>query len=157
MRNRLPCLLLLAASLPAADRYAADWNQLQPEIFEHYSNLIRIDTSNPPGNETKAAEYLKKVLEREGIPAEIFELESGRGNVLARLKGSGSKKPLLVMGHLDVVGVQKEKWTVDPFAALRKDGYVYRRGSIDNKDKSTSALMTVLLLKRLKIPLDGDA
>jgi acetylornithine deacetylase/succinyl-diaminopimelate desuccinylase-like protein len=153
--------LLLAATLAsptvyAAEKNAVDWKQLEPEILEHYSNLIRIDTSNPPGNETKAAEYLKKVLDREGIPAQIFEMEPGRGNVLARLKGNGSKKPLLVMGHLDVVGVQKEKWTVDPFAALRKDGYVYGRGSIDDKDKVTSALMTVLLLKRLKIPLDRD-
>src|SRR6266567_4541796 len=153
---RLPCLLLLAASLPAADKYAADWNQPQPEIFEHYSNLIRIDTSAPPGSETKAAEYLKKVLEREGIPAQIYELEPGRGNVVARLKGNGSKKPILLMGHLDVVGVQREKWTMDPFAALRKDGYVYGRGSIDDKDKVTTALMVTLLLKRLKVPLDRD-
>src|ERR1700704_1747765 len=137
--------LLLAATLAsptlfAADKNAVDWKQLEAEIFEHYSSLIRIDTSNPPGNETKAAEYLKKVLDREGIPAQIYELEPGRGNVIARLKGNGSKKPLLVMGHLDVVGVQRERWTVDPFAALRKDGYVYGRGSIDDKDKVTTAL-----------------
>lgn len=160
MPSQLRILLLAATlaspSLYAADKNAVDWKQLEAEIFEHYSNLIRIDTSNPPGNESKAAEYLKKVFDREGIPAQIYELEPGRGNVIARLKGNGSKKPLLVMGHLDVVGVQKEKWTVDPFAALRKDGYVYGRGSIDDKDKVTSALMTVLLLKRLKIPLDRD-
>jgi len=153
-------LLLLAVTLAipasAADKYAVDWNQLAPEIFEHYSNLIRIDTSNPPGNETKAAEYLKQVFDREGIPSQIYTLDPGRGNIVARLKGNGSKQPLLVMGHLDVVGVQKEKWTVDPFAALRKDGYIYGRGSIDDKDKVTSALMTVLLLKRLKVPLDRD-
>src|ERR1051326_8234092 len=137
MRRQLPYLTLLAATLAtptlAADKYPVDWNQLQPEIFEHYSNLIRIDTSSPPGNETKAAEYLKKVLEREGIPTQIYELEPGRGNVVARLKGNGSKRPILLMGHLDVVGVQREKWTVDPFAALRKDGYIYGRGSIDDK------------------------
>jgi acetylornithine deacetylase/succinyl-diaminopimelate desuccinylase-like protein len=153
--------LLLAATLAcpafsADQRYSIDWKQIQPEIFEHYSNLIRIDTSNPPGNETKAAEYLKKVFDREGIPSQIYALDPARGNVFARLKGNGSKKPLLVMGHLDVVGVQKEKWTVDPFAALRKDGYIYGRGSIDDKDKVTSSLMTILLLKRLKVPLDRD-
>ena len=108
-------LILLAATFasPAvsgADQYTVDWNSLRPEIFEHYSNLVRIDTSNPPGNETKAAEYLKKVFDREGIPAQIYALDSGRGNIVARLKGNGSKKPLLVMGHLDVVGVKKEKW-----------------------------------------------
>ena len=152
---------LLAATfatraLFAADRFAVDWNSLQSEIFEHYSNLIRIDTSSPPGNETKAAQYLKSVLDREGIPARIYEMEPGRGNVVARLKGDGAKRPLLIMGHLDVVGVQREKWTVDPFAALRKDGYIYGRGSIDDKDKVTTALMVVLMLKRLKVPLDRD-
>jgi len=148
--------MLACQSLFAADAYRVDWKALEPEILEHYRNLICIDTSSPPGNETKAAEYIKKVLEREGIPARIYELEPGRGNVLARLRGNGSKKPILLMGHLDVVGVQREKWTVDPFAALGKDGYIYGRGSIDDKDKVTSALMTVLLLKRLKAPLDRD-
>src|SRR5689334_7423124 len=95
------CLQLAAAE----DKYAVSWDQLRPEILEHYSNLIRIDTSSPPGNETKAAEYIKKVLEKDGIAAQIYELEPGRGNVVARLKGNGSKKPFLIMGHLDVVGV----------------------------------------------------
>jgi acetylornithine deacetylase/succinyl-diaminopimelate desuccinylase-like protein len=129
---------------------------LEPEILQHYSDLIRIDTSSPPGNETTAAEYLKKVLDRDGIPSQIFEMEKGRGNIVARLKGNGSKRPILIMGHLDVVGVQREKWTVDPFAALRKNGFVYGRGSIDDKDKVDSALMVTLLLKRLKVPLDRD-
>ena len=159
MRCQLPLALLAATLAPtalAAGKYAVDWDRLQPEIFEHYSDLIRIDTSSPPGNETKAAEYLKKVLDREGIPAQIYELEPGRGNVIARLKGNGSKRPILLMGHLDVVGVQREKWTVDPFSALRKDGYVYGRGSIDDKDKVTTVLMVMLLLKRQKVPLDRD-
>jgi len=154
-------LLVLAATLAspafcAEDKYSVDWKKIQPEIFDYYSNLIHLDTSNPPGNETKAAEYLKSVFEKEGIPAQIFTLEPGRGNVVARLKGNGSKKPVLLMGHLDVVGVQKEKWTVDPFSALRKDGYVYGRGTIDDKDKVTSGLMTMLLLKRMNVPLDRD-
>ena len=156
--SRVLAILSSIVCLPlvAAEKHAVNWDQLQPEILEHYSNLIRLDTSSPPGNETKAAEYIKGVLEREGIPAQVFELEPGRGNVVARLKGNGSKKPFLLMGHLDVVGVQKEKWTVDPFAALRKDGYVYGRGSIDDKDKVTTALMVTLLLKRMKVPLDRD-
>ncbi|HTS30208.1 MAG TPA: M20/M25/M40 family metallo-hydrolase [Bryobacteraceae bacterium] len=160
MQSQLAYLTLLAATLAcpsfAADPYPVEWQKLQPEILEHYSNLIRIDTSNPPGNETSAAQYLKSVLDREGIPSQIFELEPGRGNLVARLKGNGSKRPIVIMGHLDVVGVQKEKWTVDPFSALRKDGYIYGRGSIDDKDKVTSTLMTLLLLKRLKVPLDRD-
>src|SRR5579871_1017873 len=113
--RQLPFTLLLAATFAcpsfAADPYSVDWQKLQPEILEHYSNLIKLDTSNPPGNETLAAEYLKKVLDREGIPSNIWELEKGRGNLVARLKGNGSKQPLIVMGHIDVVGVQREKWT----------------------------------------------
>ena len=158
MSHRALAICAIAASLPilAADKYAVNWEQQRPEILTHYSDLIHIDTSSPPGNETKAAEYLKQVFEREGIPAQIYEMEPGRGNVVARIKGNGSKKPLLLMGHLDVVGVQKEKWTVDPFAAIRKNGYVYGRGSIDDKDKVTTALMVTLLLKRMKVPLDRD-
>jgi acetylornithine deacetylase/succinyl-diaminopimelate desuccinylase-like protein len=156
MTNRLLAVLVAMPLAFAADKYDVNWTQQQAEIFDHYSSLIRIDTSSPPGNETKAAEYLKGVLEKEGIPSQIYELEPGRGNVVARLKGNGTKKPILLMGHLDVVGVQKEKWTVDPFAALRKDGYVYGRGTIDDKDKVTSALTVLLLMKRMHIPLDRD-
>jgi acetylornithine deacetylase/succinyl-diaminopimelate desuccinylase-like protein len=156
-----PKVILLAALsacplLFAADKFEVDWKQQEAEIFEHYSSLIKLDTSNPPGNETLAANYLKGVLEKAGIPAKVYEKEPGRGNVVARLKGNGTKKPLLLMGHLDVVGVQREKWTVDPFAAIRKDGFVYGRGSIDDKDKVTSALMVMLLLKRMNVPLDRD-
>ncbi len=160
MPSRTRTLLLLAAlsatALFSADPYSVDWNAQQAEIFDHYASLIRLDTSNPPGNETRAASYLKSVLEKEGISAQVYELEPGRGNVVARLKGNGSKKPLLLMGHLDVVGVQKEKWTVDPFSAIRKDGFIWGRGSIDDKDKVTSALTVMLLLKRMNVPLDRD-
>jgi acetylornithine deacetylase/succinyl-diaminopimelate desuccinylase-like protein len=161
MPSRQHIFSLLAAlsaslTLTAADRYPVDWKRQEPEIFEHYASLVRMDTSSPPGNETKAAEYLKSVLEKEGIPAAIYELEPGRGNVVARLKGNGSKKPILLMGHLDVVGVQKEKWTVDPFAAIRKDGFVWGRGTIDDKDKVTAALTVMLLLKRMNVALDRD-
>src|SRR5437763_9213138 len=148
--------LLVCVPLAAAEKYSVDWSKTAPEILEKYSALIRLDTSNPPGNETKAAEYLKSVLEREGFETKSFALEPSRANIVTRLKGNGTKRPLLLMGHTDVVGTQRNKWTVDPFAALRKDGYVYGRGSIDDKDKVTSVLMVALLLKRLKVPLDRD-
>ena len=121
-----------------------------------HRSLIQIDTSNPPGNETKAAEYLKKVFDAEGIPAQIFALDPARANVVARLKGNGSKRPILILGHTDVVGVQREKWPVDPFAAVLKDGYIWGRGSNDDKDKVASNLMTMLLLKRTNARLDRD-
>jgi acetylornithine deacetylase/succinyl-diaminopimelate desuccinylase-like protein len=139
-----------------ADRYPVDWKKLTPEILDRFTGLLRIDTSNPPGNETKAATYLKQILEKEGIPCQLFALEPDRANLIARLKGSGAKRPLLVMGHTDVVGVQKEKWTFDPFTPTRKDGFIYARGAVDDKDNATAGLMLMILLKRLNVKLDRD-
>jgi acetylornithine deacetylase/succinyl-diaminopimelate desuccinylase-like protein len=133
-----------------------DFMQAQAEAVKHLGELVKIDTSNPPGNETRAAEYIKGVLAAEGIPAQIFESAPGRGNVVARLKGNGKKKPLLLMGHLDVVGVERDKWTVDPFSATIKDGYLYGRGSVDDKSMDAANLEVFLLLHRMKLPLDRD-
>src|SRR5437879_7617201 len=85
------------------------------EAVRFLTDLVKIDTSNPPGNEVKAANYIKSVLDKEGIPSEVFESAQGRGNLVARLKGNGSKRPLMLMGHLDVVGGERDRWTVDPF------------------------------------------
>src|SRR5262245_1001738 len=133
-----------------------DFNGARDETVKILAGFVRIDTSNPPGNETKGAQYLKSILDREGIPSEIFEMESGRGNIVARLKGNGKKKPLLLMGHIDVVGVEREKWTVDPFGGIVKDGYLYGRGSSDDKGMTSACLQVFLLLHRLKVPLDRD-
>src|SRR6266481_134508 len=133
-----------------------DFTRAREEGLKFLAELVKINTSNPPGNETKAAEYIKGVLAAEGISAQIFESAPGRGNVVARLKGSGKKKPLLLMGHLDVVGVERDKWTVDPFAALVKDGNLYGRGSTDDKAMDAANLEVFLLLHRLKVPLDRD-
>jgi len=149
-------LLSVAAAATPAEVPAPDWTRAGAELLEHYQALLRIDTSNPPGNETAAAKYLQSVLEREGIGSKLLALEPSRGNLVARLRGNGSKRPILVMGHTDVVGVQREKWTVDPFAALRKDGYVWGRGALDDKDNLASALMLMLLLKRQGVKLDRD-
>ena len=126
------------------------------EILRHYRALVQIDTSNPPGNETLAANYLKGVFEAAGIPVKTFALEPARANLVARIKGNGSKRPVLIMAHTDVVGVQREKWPVDPFAAVAKDGYIWGRGTKDDKDKLTANLITMLLAKRLDVPLDRD-
>jgi len=148
--------LLLAAGTLAAQPKAIDWGQQQAEILRHFRALIQIDTTNPPGNETKAAEYLKKVLEDEGIPTQAFSLDPNRTNLVARLKGNGSKKPLLIMAHTDTVGVQREKWPVDPFGAVLKDGYIWGRGATDDKDKLVAVLMSMLLIKRSGAVLDRD-
>src|SRR6185503_7707053 len=107
----------LAAQTKSPQTKAIDWGQQQAEILRHFRALVQIDTTNPPGNETKAVDYLKKVLEDEGIPTQTFALDPNRTNLVARLKGNGSKKPLLIMAHTDTVGVQREKWPVDPFGA----------------------------------------
>jgi acetylornithine deacetylase/succinyl-diaminopimelate desuccinylase-like protein len=152
MRSAFFLLLFISTSF-AAD---FDWKRLNAETLEHFSNLIRIDTSSPPGNETLAVGYISKVLDKESIPYQIFTLEKDRANLVARIKGNGSKKPIIVMGHTDVVGVQRDKWTMDPFAAIRKDGYIYGRGANDDKDQLTAALMTIIAIKRANVTLDRD-
>jgi acetylornithine deacetylase/succinyl-diaminopimelate desuccinylase-like protein len=153
---RSAALLLFISSAYAADRFPVDWPKVDRELLEYYSALVRIDTSNPPGNETKAVNYIRPILDREGIPYQVFAMQENRGNIVARLKGTGSKRPIIVMGHMDVVGVQREKWSVDPFAAIRKDGYIYGRGTQDDKDNLTTGIMMMLTLKRLNVPLDRD-
>jgi acetylornithine deacetylase/succinyl-diaminopimelate desuccinylase-like protein len=158
------CCSLLAVSLSGlnASTFAQptaalpDWEKARDETVQILSGLVKIDTSNPPGNETKAAEFIKAILDKEGITSQIYELEPGRGNIVARLKGNGKKRPILLMGHTDVVGVEREKWTVDPFAAVIKDGYIYGRGSSDDKGMTAVCLEVFLLLHRLKVPLDRD-
>jgi acetylornithine deacetylase/succinyl-diaminopimelate desuccinylase-like protein len=142
-----------AIGLSAAE---PDWNQVNQETMRHYQALIRIDTSGPPNFEAPAVEYLKKVLEAEGIAVQVFAKDPQRPNLVARIKGNGAKRPVLIMAHTDVVGVQPEKWTHPPFSADIVGDHVYGRGTIDDKDNVTAALMTMLLLKRQNTPLDRD-
>jgi len=133
-----------------------DWGGHKAEILDRFRTLVRMDTSSPPGNETIAVEYLKKALEAEGIPTQVYSKDPNRANLVARLKGNGSKKPLLILAHTDVVPVQREKWPVDPFGAVIKDGYIWGRGSRDDKPNLVANLMTMLLLKRSGVALDRD-
>jgi acetylornithine deacetylase/succinyl-diaminopimelate desuccinylase-like protein len=153
------CLLCVSALVSVAllaQSRQPDWKAFDEETMRHYQALVRFDTTDPPGGEKPAADYLKQVLDKEGIPAKVFALEPNRPNVVARLKGSGKKRPLLVMGHTDTVNVDPKKWTFPPFSATRDGGYVYGRGTLDDKDNVTGALMTALTLKRLNVPLDRD-
>ena len=149
----LACLLL---GLSVAGQTVPDWRAIEDETMRHYQALLRLDTSNPPGNETVAATYLKDVFDKEGIPAQVVGSDPKRGNVVARLKGNGRKRPLLIMGHTDVVTVDPAKWKYPAFSATREGGYVYGRGAVDDKDNLTAALMTMLLLKRNNVTLDRD-
>jgi acetylornithine deacetylase/succinyl-diaminopimelate desuccinylase-like protein len=150
-------LLLVFGISPALTQTTQpDWSQLEDETMRHFQAILRADTSNPPGNETRAVEYLKQVLEAEGIPVKIFALDPNRPNLVARIKGSGKKRPLLIAGHTDVVTVDPKKWKFPPFSATRDGGYVYSRGTVDDKDNVTACLMIMLVLKRLNVPLDRD-
>jgi len=149
-------LLFLFSSSDAQDRYLIDWDAVGEESLQHLVELIKINTTNPPGNETLAANYVKAVLDAEGIDSQLYALDPDRANLVARIRGNGTKQPILIMGHTDVVGVQADQWTEDPFGGLRKDGWVYGRGSLDDKDNVTAGLMMMILLKRYGVELDRD-
>lgn len=157
MRVLLAFLLLQQPLVAIAQsRPLIDWQAIGEESVNVMVDLVRIDTSNPPGNETKVVNYLQTVLAKEGIPSEVYALDPARANLVVRYKGNGSKPPLLIMGHTDVVGVQADQWTEAPFGALRKDGYIWGRGTLDDKDNLTAGLMVMLLLHRLDIEMDRD-
>jgi acetylornithine deacetylase/succinyl-diaminopimelate desuccinylase-like protein len=144
----------LLAAAASAQIPSIDWEKNKVEILQHYRALVQIDST--AGNETHVVEYLRKTLEAEGITTKTFALDPNRANLVARLKGNGAKRPLLILAHIDVVGVQREKWPVDPFGAVMKDGYIWGRGSRDDKPVLTANLMTMLLLKRSGVALDRD-
>ena len=134
-----------------------DWSKINPETLRHFQALVQIDSSDPPGNETHVADYVKKVLDAEGIPAVIAAQDPARANVIARLKGNGGKRPLLIMGHSDTVRVDTAKWTnFGPFSAARSGGFIYGRGTLDDKSDLVAALMTMVILKRSGLPLERD-
>lgn len=118
------------------------------ETVRHLQALIRIDTVNPPGNELRVARYLEGVLRAEGIETHVFESAPGRANVVARLRGDGSARPVMLLAHTDVVGVERDRWSSDPFGGEIRDGYVYGRGAIDDKGMLAVNLVTMLLLQR---------
>lgn len=136
--------------------WAIDWASVRDEVTRHLQALIRFETVNPPGNETPLAEYLATVLEREGIPAEVIESAPGRGNLVARIRGSGRARPLLLMAHSDVVSVEREKWTRDPFGGELVNGCVWGRGAVDTKGLVACELGVMLLARRLGLPLERD-
>ncbi len=133
-----------------------DWDQLLKEAIHHLQKYLRIDTVNPPGNEMEGAMFFKKIFDAESIPCQIFEPSPGRGNLLATLKGNGKKRPILLLNHMDVVPVERERWSFDPFAGIIQDGYLYGRGAIDDKSMGIIEMMALFILKREKVPLEKD-
>jgi acetylornithine deacetylase/succinyl-diaminopimelate desuccinylase-like protein len=159
----LSAALTQAQSVPTSPQYAPVANpslsEVQIDALGWLQGLLRIDTTNPPGNELVAAKYIAAILTKEGIPSEIFESTPGRGFIVARLSSGSlpdSSRALLLMAHLDVVGVDKSKWSQDPFAATIKDGYLYGRGAIDDKGMLAANLAVFIELKRSGARLNRD-
>ena len=142
--------LLLAAAVAAPGAWYED------QAVELLRRYLQIDTTVPPGNELRGALFFKEVLDREGIPAEVDEFAPGRANLLATLQGSGRKRPLILMNHMDVVPADPARWSVPPFSGAIKDGLIYGRGAEDMKTEGVLQLLALVRLKRERVPLDRD-
>jgi len=130
--------------------------EIEEEVTDLLIDLIRINTTNPPGNETEAVKFLKRNMESEGFSCEVFESAPGRGSLITRLKGTGEGPSLLLLSHLDVVAANPKEWSVDPFAGVIKDGFVWGRGALDMKSMTAMEIMVMKLLKRNNVRLKGD-
>ena len=150
--------LFLGASALSAQQ-PVHWDSLTAETLRALSSYLQINTTNPPGNELLAAKFLKAILDREGIDAQILdtaELGPNRANLYARLRGNGSKKAIALVHHMDVVPATASSWSVDPFSGAIKDGYIWGRGAIDMKGHGIAQLMAMIAIKRSGIPLNRD-
>jgi len=146
-------LLLSASPAQAGD---IDWPRARAEAVQLLQELIRINTTNPPGNEREAAMHLQKLLESEGIETRLLDVAPGRANLYARIKGDGSRRPLILLSHTDVVMAEPERWSVPPFSGEIRDGFVYGRGASDMKGTAAVHATLMRLLKRLNVPLKRD-
>jgi acetylornithine deacetylase/succinyl-diaminopimelate desuccinylase-like protein len=145
--------------IPGNPSPIGDTSTVAREAQGWLADLVRIDTTNPPGNEQAAAKYIAGVLEKEGITPEFLEAAPGRTALVARLRSTAMADParaLLLVAHMDVVGVDKSRWTVDPFGAVIKDGYLYGRGAIDDKGMLAANLAAFIALKRANLHLNRD-
>lgn len=147
--------MLLGAASSLEAQQPIDLNALQDDAVTRLQQYIRIDTSNPPGNESKTMQFFADIFTKEGIPFETAESAPGRGNIWARLEG-GSEPALLLLSHMDVVPADRKFWSIDPFAATVKDGYMYGRGALDTKSLGIVELEAFLALHRSKAPLNRD-
>lgn len=133
-----------------------DWLAVRDEAIQILADLIRINTVNPPGNESEAALYLQRLLGVAGIESTIYASASNRGNLVARLPGTGRLKPLILLSHLDVVGANPKQWLHPPFAAEIADGYIWGRGALDMKGMLTMEALVMLLYQRSGQTPDRD-
>jgi acetylornithine deacetylase/succinyl-diaminopimelate desuccinylase-like protein len=151
--------VILLAKIPNAGRAAEpafSWKTLEAEAVSLLSRYIQIDTTNPPGNEIKAAAFLKEVFDREGIEARVIESSSGRGNIYARISGDGSKKAIVLLNHMDVVPADAKFWKEAPFGGSIKERVIWGRGALDDKGAAIMELLAMAAFKRQNISLKGD-
>ena len=146
----------LVAMAQVVRAVAGEESTLEQEALSVLTEYLRIDTTNPPGSEIKAAEFFKAIFDREGIEAHIFESAPGRANIYARLRGNGSRKAVVLLNHMDVVPAHGQLWSVAPFEGVVRDGYVWGRGTLDMKGMGIVELMAMLTLKRQGTPLTAD-
>ena len=160
MRVTAFVLSALICVIASGDRVAAqaavDWKAVDAEALKILRDYVRINTSNPPGDVVKAADFLIAILQRDGIEVKRYESGPGRSIVLARLKGAAGAKPLLLMHHMDVVPTDASRWKQDPFGAEIADGKVWGRGTLDMKGPGVVQLMAFLSLKRQNVSLNRD-
>lgn len=146
---------MAAPVLGAQTQAPVDLNALQDEAVRRLADYIRINTTNPPGNEADAMRYFARIFRDEGIPFDTASSAPGRGNIWARLKG-GAEPALVLLHHMDVVPADPRYWQVDPFAATVKDGDLYGRGTLDTKTLGIVELVAFLALHRMRVPLTRD-
>jgi acetylornithine deacetylase/succinyl-diaminopimelate desuccinylase-like protein len=133
-----------------------DWPRVCAEALDIFVRYVRIPTVNPPGDEAPAARFLGSLIEEAGVQCEYIETAPNREVLVARLPGDGSRGPLMLCNHLDVVPVERDFWDVPPFEGLVQDGFVYGRGTVDMKGTGVMQLITFLLLARARAPLRRD-
>lgn len=168
--RRLPTLLAALTCLAIAPARAAaqsggpaalDWNALGDETVRVLADYLKVNTTNPPGNEIEGIDYLRRILEREGFEVQVLDtgrtaLGAGRGNLYARLRGNGAKKAIALVHHIDVVPASPAFWSVPPFSGEIRDGFLWGRGALDMKGEGVVELMAMIALKRSGVPLDRD-
>ena len=157
--NRILTVALCVVVLTSAARAqngGIDWPHYQDMAVDLMQQYLRVNTSNPPGNEIEAARFFKKIFDQHGIENEIFEYKPGRANIIARLKGNGSKRPIILLSHTDVVTAEPSAWQVDPFSGVIKHGSIWGRGALDMKGEGLFHLMTMILLKQEGASLSRD-
>ena len=154
-------LIALPQSAPSQSSFqkhfeAIAWEKYQDEAVRLLQEYLRIDTSNPPGNEMRAAEFFKRLFDEAGIPNTVFPYSPGRANIFAILKGDGSERPMVLLNHMDVVHADPKSWRAPPFAGEIVNGELYGRGALDMKDEGLLQAMVLMIAWREHLPLKRD-